>query len=265
MKIIDLGEKHKDLYYVCLEDWSDEMKEAGDHKEKWFNKMQDMGLRVKLAVDDKGEVGGMIQYVPVEHSFAEGKDLYVILCIWIHGYKQGRGDFRKKGMGKALLQAAEENVRQLGGAGMAAWGLSIPVFMRASWFRKQGYKTADKQGMQVLLWKSFREDAQPPQWIKKQKKPGKTEDKVKVTCFINGWCPAMNMTFERAKRAAAELGEKVCFEGFDTSDREIFMEWGISDALYIDGKEMRVGPPPAYAKIKKRIAKKAKKVKLNDE
>jgi GNAT superfamily N-acetyltransferase len=261
MKIIDLCEEHKSLYFVCLEDWAEEMKEAGDHKEKWFDKMQDKGLRVKLALDDEsGEVGGMIQYVPVEHSFVEGKDLYVILCIWVHGYKKGRGDFRKKGMGKALLQAAEEDVQQLGGAGLAAWGLAIPVWMRASWFRKHGYNKVDRQGMSVLLWKSFREDAQPPRWVNKKKKPDKMEGKVDISCFINGWCPAMNMTFERAKRAASEWGDKVCFTAFDTFDRETFQEWGISDALYIDGKEMRVGPPPSFARIKRRIARKAKKI-----
>ena len=32
MKIIDLSKKHEQLYFKCLEDWSDEMKEAGDNK-----------------------------------------------------------------------------------------------------------------------------------------------------------------------------------------------------------------------------------------
>ena len=65
MKVIDLTEEYKKLYFVCLEDWSAEVKEAGNHKEIWFNKMQDKGLRVKIALDDRGEVGGMIQYVPI--------------------------------------------------------------------------------------------------------------------------------------------------------------------------------------------------------
>jgi len=43
-----------------------------------------------LTVDDNGKVGGMIQYIPIEHSFAEGKDLYFINCILVHGYKKGR-------------------------------------------------------------------------------------------------------------------------------------------------------------------------------
>ena len=58
-----------------------------------------------------GQVGGMIQYGPIKHSFASGNDLYFIYCIWVHGYKQGRGDFQKKEMGKALLRAAEDDAK----------------------------------------------------------------------------------------------------------------------------------------------------------
>jgi len=50
MQIIDLTDEHKNLYYMCLEDWSEDIKEAGSHKELWYKKMQDKGLRVnKLA------------------------------------------------------------------------------------------------------------------------------------------------------------------------------------------------------------------------
>jgi hypothetical protein len=49
MKIVDLTPEHEHLYFCCLEDWSDEIKEAGDHKACWYCKMKDNGLRVKLA------------------------------------------------------------------------------------------------------------------------------------------------------------------------------------------------------------------------
>ena len=262
MKIIDLSDEHEKLYFVCLEDWTEEMKEAGDHKEVWYNKMKDKGLRMKLALDDNGQVGGMIQYTPVEHSFVEGKDLYFVNCIWVHGYKQGRGNFQKRGMGKALLSAAEDDARALGAKGIAAWGIPLPFWMKASWFRKQGYTKVDKQGFlgNVLLWKPFTHDAIPPKWIKQKKKPELTPGKVTVTAFLNGWCPAQSLVFERAKRVAAELGDKVVFQQIDTFDRNNFLEWGISDALFIDGKQMRTGPPPSYKKIKNTIAKKARKL-----
>ena len=260
MEVIDIAPEHEGTYFTCLEDWSDEMKEAGDHKQKWYLQMKDRGLRVKLALDDRGVVGGMIQYVPVETSFAEGSDLYFINCIWVHGYKEGRGNFQKRGMGKALLRAAEEDARALGAKGIAAWGLSMPFWMKASWFRKHGYKKVDKQGMQVLLWKPFNESVSPPRWIRQQKSPETTPGKVSVTGFINGWCPAQNLVFERARKAAAELGDKVVFRGINTFDRDTFLEWGISDALFIDGKEVRTGPPPSYEKIRKAIAKRVRKL-----
>jgi GNAT superfamily N-acetyltransferase len=260
MEIIDLDEKYLSTYFVCLEDWSDEIKEGGNHKEAWFQRMKDKGLRVKMAVDGD-KACGMIQYVPVEHSFAEGKDAYFVHCVWVHGYKKGVGNYQKKGIGKALLRAAEEDAKSIGAKGLAVWGVSLPFFMKASWFRKQGYVKVDKVGMQVLLWKPFAEDAVAPKWIREKKRPPKKEGKVAVTAFLNGWCPAMNMTFERAKRAIKEFGDQVEFQDIRTIDRATFLDWGIADALFIDGKPLRTGPPPSYDKIKKKIAKRVKKLK----
>jgi GNAT superfamily N-acetyltransferase len=260
MDIIDLNEKYLSTYLACLEDWSDEIKEGGDHKAAWFQRMKDKGLRVKLAVDGD-KACGMIHYVPIEHSFAEGKDAYFVHCVWVHGYKKGVGNYQKKGVGKALLRAAEEDAKAMGAMGLAVWGVSLPFFMKASWFRKQGYVKVDKVGMQVLLWKPFAEGAVVPKWIREKKRPPKKEGKVAVTTFLNGWCPAMNMTFERAKRAAQEFGDKVEFQDIRTIDRTIFLDWGIADGLFIDGKQMRTGPPPSYDKIKKKIAKRVKKLR----
>jgi len=262
MKIIDLGAEYEKLYFVCLEDWSEEIKEGRDHKAVWYNKMKDKGLGVKLALDDNGEVGGMIQYIPIERSFAEGENLYFINCIWVHGHKEGRGNFQKKGMGKALLQAAEDDAKTKGAKGIAAWGIPLPFWMKASWFRKQGYTKADKQGFlgQVLLWKPFAGNAIPPKWIKQKKKPETIPGKVAVTAFLNGWCPAQNLVFERAKRAALEFGDKAVFREISTFDRECFLEWGIADGLFIDDKEVRTGPPPSYDKIKNIIAKRVRKL-----
>lgn len=256
-RVFELPAEHEGLYFKCLEDWSEDMKDAGDHKERWYRRMKDRGLGVKVALDAEGRVGGMIQYVPIALSSAEGRDLYFILCIWVHGHKRGIGNVQKRGMGQALLRAAEEDIRARGAKGVAAWGVSLPFWMRASWFKKHGYRPADKAGMMALVWKPFAEDAEPPRWIREKKRPELVEGKVAVTAFLNGWCPVMNMTYERARRAAAEIGDRVVFRGIDTFDRAVFEEWGIQDALFIDGKAMRTGPPPSYRKIYKAIKKKA--------
>lgn len=253
MRIAELTDDTRHLYFCCLEDWSEEMTEAGNRKQTWFDKMADLGLRVKLALDDRGEVGGMIHYLPIEHSPAEGDGLYFVPCIWVHGHKKGRGNFQRRGMGQALLQAAEEDARTLGAKGLAAWGLLLPFWMKAAWFKKRGYTSADRDGISVLLWKPFTEDARPPKWITRKKKPQPEPGRVTVTAFANGWCPGQNLVYERAKRAAAELGDRVHYREIDTSDRQAFLEWGIFDGLFIDDKQVRTGPPPSYEKIKKLV------------
>ncbi|MDH5406303.1 MAG: GNAT family N-acetyltransferase [Candidatus Aminicenantes bacterium] len=260
MKVIDLTDEHQQIYFVCLEEWSDEIKEAGNHKEMWHREMKDRGLRVKLAADENGQVGGMIEYMPIEYGFAEGSNLYFINCIWVHGYKQGRGNFQKRGMGKALLTAAEDDAKALGAKGMAAWGISLPFWMKASWFKKHGYKKVDSQRGLVLLWKPFSSDAVPPQWIRKKYTPELTPDKVTVTSFINGQCPAGNMLHERAKRAVHEFGDKVIFRSINTNDKQAMRQYGEKDSLYINTKKLSPGPPPSYEKIKRLIAKRVRRL-----
>jgi N-acetylglutamate synthase-like GNAT family acetyltransferase len=261
MEITDITSENEELYYCCLEEWSDEMKEAGEYKQKWYEYMKDKGIKVKFALDENNVIGGMIQYVPIEHSMFEGENLYVVLCIWVHGHKQGRGDYRKRGMGTALLKAAEEDCRQLGTNGLVTWGLLIPVFMRASWFKRHGYTVVDKNGFMRLLWKPFNDNAVPPRFMKPKKLPEKGLDKVNLTLFRNGWCPAMNVACERAIRASGEFQGKINIQEYDSKNREIVKEWGIPEGLYIDGKEVRTGPPLSYEKIRNKIARRAGKIK----
>jgi len=261
MKIIDLTPEYEEQYFGCLEEWTDEVKEAGDHKACWYARMREKGVRVKLALNDQGIVGGMIQYLPIEYSPVDGHDLYYILCIWVHGHRKGRGNFQNKGMGKALLKAAETDVEELGGKGLVAWGIILPFFMRARWFKKRGYQVTDKQRMMRLLWKPFVTGAEPPKFMKAGKLPDLIPDKVNVTVFLNGWCPAQNLVYERTKRVVFDFGEKIIFNVYRTIDHDILRYWGICDALYVQGKQIWTGPPPSYEKIRKIISKQVDRLK----
>jgi len=262
MKITDLNNQNKNLYFLCLQDNNAELKEVGHYKESWYNKMKDKGLCVKLAEDNDGRFGGMIQYMPIEYSFAGGNDLYIINCIYVLGSKKAGGNFRKKGMGKALLKAAEDDVKAKGAKGIAAWGVSIPAFIRASWFKKHGYTRVFKKGIMVLLWKPFTTDAQPPVWAVQDKDPqlDLIPGKVTVTSFRNGWCPAMNLIHERAMKASAEFGDRVAFKEVDTFEKETMISRGSVDDVYINDRKVRMGPPPSYKKVRRMIARKVRKL-----
>jgi hypothetical protein len=47
----------------------------------------------------------------------------------------------------------------------------------------------------------------------------------------------------------------VVFREIDTFDRATAAEWGISDALFVDARQLRTGPPPSYETIRKAIVK----------
>jgi N-acetylglutamate synthase-like GNAT family acetyltransferase len=251
MEIINISDEYVSTYCKCLEDWSDEMNEAGTLKSEWYQKKKQQGLRVKLAKNEKNDIVGMIHYIPIEQAPVLGNDLYYIYCIWIHGHKQGVGDNRKKGIGKLLLEAAEQDVQELGAGGIAAWGITLPFFMRSKWFKKYGYIRADKEGMTELVWKAFKENAEPPRLMRMKKRPEAEQGKVKVTCFRNGWCPGQNLACERMKRAVQEYGTRIEYVEIDTDSRQNLEEWGIADAIYIDDRQINTGPPPSFKKLQK--------------
>jgi GNAT superfamily N-acetyltransferase len=261
MKVIDLRDEHRDLFACCLEDWSADAKEAGSRRACWVNRFLGRGLRAKLAVDDDGTIGGMIQYLPIEQSTVDGEGLYFIPCIWVHGHQQGRGNFQGRGMGRALLEAAEADARSLGAKGMAAWGLWLPFWMKASWYRKHGYRRASRNGISLLVWKPFTPDARPPRWLTARKDPPRSvPGKVTITAFVNGWCTAGNLSAERARHAAAEFGDRVVFREIDVSEHAAMAEWGRSDELFIDGKVVRTGPPPTFEKLRALVEKRVRRL-----
>ncbi len=261
MKIVDLTEEHFPTFACCFEEWSQEMTNAGDHRRVWYDYMKERGMRAKLAIDEDGAVSGMIQYLPAEYSFIEGEGIYLITCIWVYGYKdKGIGDRQKKGLGKALLQAAEEDVKQIGAKGIAAWGLSQPFWMPSEFYKKFGYEIADSIGIQELVWKKFTNDVKSPKWLKAKKKPAKVPGKVIITAFISGWCTAYNVGFENFRKAAAEFGNEVEFKMIRTLKTETIAEWGTTDAIYIDEEEINLGPPPSYEDTVKMIRERVEKI-----
>ncbi|MDD5219769.1 MAG: GNAT family N-acetyltransferase [Candidatus Bipolaricaulis sp.] len=261
MRIVDLTPEHESIFASCLEERLAEAREAGSLRAEWIHVMKNRGLRAKLAVDDTNTPIGMIQYVPGRETFLDGSpDAYFIYCVWVVRFRDERGNHQGKGTGAALLEAAETDAKALGASGMAAWGLVLPVWMRASWFRKHGYRRVDRSGMAALMWKPFLPTAAAPKFVLPKKAPERIPGQVTVTSFLHGHCRAANVGHERARRACAEIGGPVVYRVIDTKSMATANEWGILDALYIDDREVRIGPPPSYEKIKRRIEKAARRL-----
>jgi hypothetical protein len=78
---------------------------------------------------------------------------------------------------------------------------------------------------------------------------------VNVTCFVNGWCTVGLLNAERARRVAGEFREKVVFREVDTSEHATVAEWGLADALFVDGKQVMAGPPISPERLRKIVRK----------
>jgi GNAT superfamily N-acetyltransferase len=260
MKIIDLTENHKPLYFKCLIGDEKRLDDAGDIKSGWYEKMKHRGLKVKLAIDESDQPIGMIQYLPIEESFAMGKELYLLYCIWVINDTKFRGNHQKQGYGSALLSAFEHDAKQSGKKGVAVWGISIPAFMRARWFAKHGYEVADKDGIRVLMWKHW-EDTEKPSWIRPKLSNQSGISKDTITCFKNGWCPEVNKAFNRVNKAIEETKCSLKYNEIDTTERTVYDGCGMTDAIFIGEKEIPLGPAPSYKKILKEVKRAEKKFK----
>ncbi|GAB4313276.1 MAG: hypothetical protein Kow00127_04190 [Bacteroidales bacterium] len=263
VNIIDLTPEHEQEYFCCLESPREQMEDAIRQKEHWYREMKEKGLRVKLAVAGDGEIAGLIQYFPVEYSWISGKDLYFISCIWVHSAKNGKVNYQGQGFGKALLTAAIDDVRQLGSKGIVAWGTTLPAWMKASWYRRQGFEKVDSTGLlgDQLLWIPFAKDAVKPKWNKVKQPPSSSNGKVVVTCGTNGWCTAMNHSCHITEQVAGAFGDAVELEHVDLSEPQTMKEWGRPGVFYVGKKKITSGPPASARKIADMIKKELKQKK----
>jgi len=237
------------------------MAESGDHKERWLTRMKTKGLGVMIAVTDDGKYAGMIQYYPSRFSPAliSSEDAWFIHCIWVHGYKKGQGNFQGRGIGTALLQAAETDIRNRGGKVILAWGLSMPFWMKSSWFKKNGYTPADKSGIQELVIKNLDGTERQAKWRNAKKTPParNADGTLLATTFMSGACSVTAIAHERLKKVI--VGLPVALRLIDTSQPENLEEWGMSDVMFIGSKKVTTGPPPGTSKLLRIVRKELRK------
>lgn len=241
MNIVDIDRNTEGTFFRCLHDEKPGNPQAIALRRRWYDSHKEKGLRAKVLIGEGGEVVGMCQYIPIEHSHLIGKHLMAILCIWVHGYDHLVGNQQHKGYGKYILQHIEKDARDSGAKGIAAWGMSFPFWNPVSFYEHMGYSPVDTEGPVVLTWKPFVEGAEPPALIHPKRLPEKVEEKPRVSVFVSGWCGVGCYWCAGVREAVAGIEDRVIYEEYDTSNRETLLSWGIDDGVLVDG-EFRRGP-----------------------
>jgi len=239
MRVAEIDAKTEGTFFRCLHDEVPQDPRVTENRREWYNRFKSKGLHAKVLIADNGDVVGLCQYLPIEHSPFEGKDLAAILCTWIHGYEHHIGNQQGKGYGRFLLEHVEKDATSSGMKGIAAWGKDFPYWNPISFYEHMGYTRADSEGSNVLAWKAFDKSAQAPK-IKRRPppKPG-SQDKVVVTAFVCGWCSSEMDSCLSAQEALNGIDDLAEFSRIDISSAP-----SISGSLYLDDEPYKPDGPP---------------------
>ena len=224
-----------DEYYVgsCThENESAETDASCERRLAWLKGNHENGVRAKTALLDGAHVG-FIYVVPVEICpwGPIGRDLMVVPCLVAQEKAKGRG------VGKALLAAAEEEARRQGKKGLVIQAYDDDFwFMPAAYFVKRGFVEVERAGDYALLWKPFDEAAEPPRQLKPNYKFEPISGKVVVDLFYNTFCLTSNTEAQRVRELAAEFGDTVVLNEYPADDRETLLKYQMPRGIYVNGR-----------------------------
>ena len=200
--------------------------------------MEKHGLRVKVALLD-GFHAGFLYIMPIEINpwQIRGRDLMVFPCLVSHS------KFSKKGIGLELIKAAEEEAKSQDRYGIATIGhFGDFWFMPADYFLKLGFIVAERRNEVVILWKRFKQNAEPPQFREENYKFKHIKGKIVIDLFWNRFCLTSDVEAQRVREVALEFGNDVILNEFSAVDQKVLQQYGISRRIYVNGKMIEVGP-----------------------
>jgi N-acetylglutamate synthase-like GNAT family acetyltransferase len=240
MRIAEIDNKTEGTFFHCLHDELPDDPRVIAIRRDWYNKLKPKGLRGKVLTAENDDVVGLCQYLPIEYSPFEGKDLMAILCMWIHGYEHHVGNQQGRGYGRFMLEYIEEDARSSGMKGVVVWGKDFPFWNPVSFYEHMGYSRVDKDGQDVLVWKPFEPNATSPT-IRRipPPMPGR-KGKVAVTVHQYGWCWGDIAECLNAKEAVEEIGDIAEYSQIDIS-----LSHCILRKFYLDRMLYKPDGPPA--------------------
>ncbi len=216
---------------------SDEIDACGRRRAAWLARMQERGLRTRLATID-GEPVGFVYTMPIEVCpwGPIGKDLTVLPCLWV------LPDHTKRGAGRALVAAAEEEARRQGTKGIVTTAYEqYDWFMPASYFASRGYSVARRRDGTAIMWKVFDDSAEPPEFLEPSFRFEPVPGKVVVDLFWQTFCQTSDIEAARVREVVAEFGGQVLLREHCADDHDVLLRFQVPRAIYVDGREIGWG------------------------
>ncbi|MBM3325397.1 MAG: GNAT family N-acetyltransferase [Calditrichaeota bacterium] len=210
---------------------SSELDAAGQRRLAYIKSMQPKGLKIKTALlNDK--LVGLIYLFPVEHDpwGMQGREIMTFPCLWV------TMDNWKRGVGTALLIAAEDEARALKAKGIATIGFYWDFwFMAAGFFEANGYSVVRRQGTQALLWKVWDNLVEPPDFPQPQYYFQPQRGKVVVDLFYNTFCLTSDVEAQHVREVCAAFGDQVVLNEYPADNPAVLRRFYLPRAIFVNG------------------------------
>jgi predicted N-acetyltransferase YhbS len=253
MAIIIRDMTKDDEYYVgtCthVNENNIEREESCPRRISWLRSMEKYGLKVKVALIDNIHAG-FLYVMPIEINpwQIQGGDLMVFPCL------VSQSKYSKKGIGKELINAAEEETKRQDRKGIATVGYFWDFwFMPAEYFLKLGFKIGEKRGKEAILWKQFDQKAEAPQFREENYIFKPIKGKIVIDLFWNRFCLTSDVEAERVREVVSEYGNDVILNDFSAVDQNIMQKYGIERRIYVNGEMIEIGAEVEKSELRKAI------------
>jgi N-acetylglutamate synthase-like GNAT family acetyltransferase len=197
-KFITLTKENISREHICCAISDKKCTESYEAKKEWLKNEFDKGY-IFRRLNERAKV--FIEYVPAEEAWmpVTAPNFIMINCFWVSG------QFKGKGYGKALLQAAIDDAKAQKKDGLVTIvGTKKFHFMSdTKWFLKQGFEIIEElpYGFSLLV-KKLNQKAENPSFNKSVQK-GEAPEKNGLVVYYTNRCPfsEYNVNFELTKTA----------------------------------------------------------------
>jgi GNAT superfamily N-acetyltransferase len=203
----------------------------------WLRAQREQGLRVKVALL-QGRPVGFLYLMPIETASwgLVGRELMVIQCLVVVN------EVSRQGIGRALVSAATEETRRQGRKGLTVAAYYHDFwFMPAPFFEKCGFSVVERQGTSAVLWKVLDPSTSRPGLLSRTFTFRPVRDRVVIDLFWTRSCLTTDTEAQRVRGVAAEFADSVVLREYCSDDPGILSRYGITRAIFINGREVDWG------------------------
>jgi len=235
MKIERLNENSISDVYCCLGERQEFYKNDTSESLGYMREKLNQGWLAYAVYDEAKKPVGMAILVPSSDPLSPvaGEKIYYFHCLDINK------EFRKQGIGKRLMGKITEDVKALGGRGLAVDCFG-EYWMPCEFFTKIGFETAKTFPDHSLLLKRITPDARA-EYIEMPYKGDLPPSGIQVDIQYGGTCPYMLHNFRQVPEMVKKLKPDAIIRERTINSKEDVERWG-GGGVYVNGKSVSAGP-----------------------